>query len=92
LCAFVNLAGTAVIEPRLDASVIEPFCTKTKSPSSTCMISACPLNVPFIATTLNWPSTFLWSMSVTASHATVTDQNGGGQRADATTNEVGLAC
>src|ERR1035437_7365496 len=39
LSALVNLAGALVIEPRLEASVMEPFCRKTRSPSSTAIRS-----------------------------------------------------
>src|ERR1035441_4536258 len=33
LSALVSFLGALVIEPRLEASVMEPFCKKTKSPS-----------------------------------------------------------
>ena len=45
LWAFFSLAGAAVMEPRLEASVIEPFCKKTRSPSSRIMVSLCPFSV-----------------------------------------------
>src|ERR1700736_4944582 len=35
LSALVSLGGALVIDPRLEASVMEPFCTKTTSPSLT---------------------------------------------------------
>ena len=35
LSAFVSFLGAAVMEPTLEASVMEPFCRKTRSPSFT---------------------------------------------------------
>src|ERR1700690_1741311 len=39
LSALVNFLGALVMEPTLEASVIEPFWKKTRSPSMTSMIS-----------------------------------------------------
>src|ERR1039458_2958888 len=38
LSALVSLAGALVMEPRLEASVMEPFCMKTRSPGFTAIL------------------------------------------------------
>src|ERR1035438_3350630 len=42
LSSLVSFSGALLIEPRLEASVMEPFCRKTRSPSFTAMISLLP--------------------------------------------------
>ena len=42
LSALVKCGGALVIEPRLEASVMEPFCKKTRSSAPTATVSVSP--------------------------------------------------
>ena len=55
LSALVSFAGALVIEPRLEASVMEPFCRKTRSPSFTAITSLLPCRRQWMPVTTNLP-------------------------------------
>ena len=59
LSALVSFLGALVIEPRLEASVMEPFCKKTKSPSFTAITSLLSRRRQRMPVTMNLPSSVL---------------------------------
>src|ERR1017187_5825773 len=65
LSTLVSFLGALVIEPRLEASVMEPFCMKTRSPSFTAITSLLPCRRQWMEVTMNLPSSVLYSRSVT---------------------------
>src|ERR1035438_8440820 len=59
LSALVSLRGAHVIDPRLEASVMEPFCKKTRSPSFTATTSLFPPCRQWMPVTTNLPPSVL---------------------------------
>src|ERR1039458_5739404 len=71
LSALVSFLGALVIEPRLEASVMEPFCKKTKSPSFTAITS---LFVPPQATDAGHDELAVFGLVIEVFHLAIRDQ------------------
>ena len=64
LSTFVRCSGGLFIDPRLEASVIEPFWKKARSPSSTITVSVLPPLSRVMPVTVICPSVVASSKSV----------------------------